>query len=67
MKNDIRVIRARQRISQEELANKAGISRQALSNIENEKANPNGTTIRNISKALGMAAGDIFFDLGGIN
>lgn len=61
MKNRLTVIRAEKKISQAELAKLAGISRTTLSQIENEKATPDGETIAKLVKALGIPASEIFF------
>ena len=63
MENRLTVIRAEKKLSQAELAEKAGISRTTLSQIENEKATPDGETIAKLVKALGVPAGDIFLAL----
>ncbi len=63
MENRLTVIRAEKKLSQAELAEKAGISRTTLSQIENEKATPDGETIAKLVKALGVSAGDIFLAL----
>lgn len=62
MKNRIKVIRAEQRISQEQLAAKAGISRTTIAMIENEKCIPDGKTIAALVTALNTPANKIFFD-----
>lgn len=63
MENRLTVIRAEKKLSQAELAEMAGISRTTLSQIENEKATPDGETIAKLVKALGVPAGDIFLAL----
>lgn len=63
MKNRIRVIRAEQRLTQQQLADKAGISRFALSMIENENNSPDGETIAKLVRATGVPANKIFDDL----
>ena len=60
MKNVIKAIRYSQGITQEMLAEKAGIDRVALSQIENDKSNPKATTIVALVKALGVSANVIF-------
>ena len=55
--------RTAMRLSQEKLAEKAGISRTTLAMIENEKAIPDGNTIAALVKALSVPANVIFFDL----
>lgn len=63
MKNKLKVIRAEKRLSQDELAKAAGISRTTLAMIENEKSVPDGKTIAALVKALNKPANEIFFDL----
>ena len=63
MRNRIKAIRADKKMTQEQLALKAGISRPALVQIENEKAVPDGKTIAALVKALGVPANVIFLDL----
>ncbi len=60
MKNIIKAIRDNQGITQELLAEKAGIDRVALSQIENDKSNPKATTIAALVRALGVSANVIF-------
>lgn len=63
MRNRIKEIRWEQRLTQEELAEKAGISRSSLSQIENEKVVPDGDTIVRLVSALNISANKIFLDL----
>lgn len=63
MRNRIKEIRWEQRLTQEELAAKAGISRSSLSQIENEKVVPDGDTIVRLVSALNIPANKIFLDL----
>jgi DNA-binding XRE family transcriptional regulator len=49
-------------LSQEKLAEKAGISRVTLSEIENGKAEPESSTVVKLVKATGKPANQIFFD-----
>ena len=60
MKNRLTVIRAERKLSQQALAELAGISRTALSAIENEQSVPDGETIAKLVKALNIPAGEIF-------
>jgi putative transcriptional regulator len=62
MKNKIKAIRAEKLLTQEKLAEMAGISRVTLTMIENEKAIPDGNTIAALVKALGVPANAIFSD-----
>lgn len=63
MKNRLKVLRAEKRLTQSQLAERAGISRTTLAMIENEKAVPDGTTIAALVKALNTPANKIFFAL----
>jgi len=63
MKNRIKKIRLDKGLTQAQLAEMAGITRPALSAIENEKSVPDGTTIVALVKALGTPASEIFFEL----
>jgi putative transcriptional regulator len=63
MKNRIKALRAERKMTQEQLAAEAGISRPALAQIENEKAVPDGKTIAALVKAIGVPANVIFLDL----
>ena len=63
MRNKIKVLRAERRLTQEQLAAKAGISRSTLAMIENEKAIPDGDTIARLVRSLGVPANQIFLDL----
>ena len=62
MKNRIKIIRAEQGLTQEKLAEKAGISRTTLAVIETEKAIPDGQTIAKLVRALKVPANKIFYD-----
>ena len=64
MDNNLKVLRAKRKLTQSQLAELAGISRTTLAMIENEKAIPDGTTIAALVKALKVPANEIFFDLG---
>lgn len=63
MRNRIKEIRWEQRLTQEALAAKTGISRSSLSQIENEKVVPDGVTIVRLVRALNIPANKIFLDL----
>ena len=62
MKNNLRIIRAEKRLSQEKLAVLTGLSRATINGIENEKVMPNTKTILCISKALNEPIQNIFLD-----
>ena len=61
-KNEIRVERARKRMTQQDLAKKTGVSRQTIHAIENEKFDPNLETAKKIAKALNKKIDDVFPD-----
>jgi putative transcriptional regulator len=62
MKNIIKVLRAQNNLTQEELAKKIGITRQALSNIENGKVIPSGKIVIKIANFFRIPAEKIFFE-----
>lgn len=62
MKNNLKVLRAMHSLTQEELAVKLGISRPALSDIENSKSIPSGRLMIRIANHFGIPAEQIFFE-----
>jgi putative transcriptional regulator len=60
MKNRIRVLRAERNISQAELAERVGVSRQAINAIENERHDPSVTLAFAIAHALRAPITDTF-------
>lgn len=62
MKNIIKALRAKQNMTQEELAKKLGISRPALSDIENNKVIPNGKIVIRLANIFKVPAEQIFFE-----
>jgi putative transcriptional regulator len=60
MKNNIRVERAILRISQEELANAIGVSRQTIFAIENNKFIPSTELALKLSAYFGKSVNDLF-------
>jgi transcriptional regulator with XRE-family HTH domain len=49
-----RVIRARERLSQAEVARRAGLAKTTISSIENGRANPTMLQILQLAKGLGL-------------
>ena len=60
MKNNIRVERARLRISQQELADAIGVTRQTIYAIENDKFIPSTELALKISAYFGKTVNDLF-------
>ncbi|MCL6599528.1 MAG: helix-turn-helix transcriptional regulator [Alicyclobacillus macrosporangiidus] len=60
MKNRLRQVRRFHDETQEELAKAVGVSRQAISSIENERVVPNGALMIAIARHYGMNVTDIF-------
>jgi len=56
----IRRLRHRQNVSQEELAEKAGIHRTYMGKIERGESNPPVRTVSKIAKALKIKISDLF-------
>ena len=61
MKNNIRVERAILRISQQELANKIGVTRQTINAMELEKYIPSGVLIMKIASVCNKKVEEIFW------
>lgn len=62
MKNRLREIRQKLDLSQEELAEKANLSRYTIVQIENQKGPVKSDTIAKLVHATGVPANEIFFD-----
>ena len=60
MKNKIENIRKEQGILQDEMAKALGVSRQAISSLENGRYNPSIMLAYKIAKYFGMTIEDIF-------
>ncbi len=61
LRNRLRVARAELRLSQDELARKAGVSRQTISAIENYQYCPSAELAFVLAKQLGMAVTAVFY------
>ena len=61
MKNRVKELRKNQKLTQEELANLIGISRQAINAIEKEKFDPSLPTAFKMSKLFEIAIEELFF------
>ncbi len=61
LKTRIRELRARDGISQGELANLVGVRRETIGNLENGKYNPSLKLAMDIAKVFGETVEDIFF------
>lgn len=62
MENKLQQIRNQKGLSQEELADKAGVSRLVVTRIESQTHEPSIRITRKLAKALGVKIGDIFFE-----
>ena len=60
MKNQIRDLRREQRLSQEELARRCGVSRQTINAIENNKYDPTLGLAMRLARLLKTPVEDIF-------
>jgi len=58
--SNIQRLRREKKLSQEELADRAGIHQTYLSGVEGGKPNPSVLVLDRISKALGVDAMDLF-------
>ena len=60
MKNTIRVLRAERRLSQAELAELVGVSRNSINSVENGKFDPSLPLAFRIAHVFGRTVEDIF-------
>ena len=60
MKNKLRELRKNQKLTQEELANLIGISRQAINAIEKEKFDPSLPTAFKMARLFKISIEDLF-------
>ena len=61
MRNDVRVLRARHDMTQAELAEKLGVSRQTVNAIETERYDPSLPLAFKIAAVFGQSVEEIFF------
>lgn len=62
MNNNVKKVRLERGMSISELARRAGLSRVAVTNIENGESNPLATSMYSISLALDKKISEIFFN-----
>jgi putative transcriptional regulator len=60
MKNTIKVERAKLNITQQDLAEKVGVSRQTINSIEAERYTPSSVLALKISKVFNMTVNELF-------
>lgn len=60
MKNRIKVLRAERNLTQEELAQRIGVSRQTINAIEKEKFDPSIVTAFRMAKLFGTSIEAVF-------
>lgn len=65
MKNQIHVLRAKRKWTQEDLAEAVGVSRQTINAIEKEKFDPSLPTAFRIARLFGLPIEEIFQFEGG--
>jgi len=58
----LRNVRTRRLLTQDELADKAGVSQSTIANIERNKAEPQFRTIRKLAKALDVDPTELLGD-----
>ena len=61
LKTRIRELRARDRLSQEDLARKVGVRRETIGNLENGRYNPSLKLAMDIAKVFDTTVEGIFF------
>ncbi len=61
MKNNLHVLRAEKRLSQDDLAKKLNVSRQTINAIEREKYDPSLPLALKIAKVFNKKVEEIFF------
>jgi putative transcriptional regulator len=61
MRNDVRVLRARHSLTQAELADRLGVSRQTVNAIETERYDPSLPLAFKIAAVFGQPVEKIFF------
>lgn len=66
MRNNLRDMRRKQNMTQEQLAAAAGITRPYLSDIERGKKTPGGSVVLRLANACGVPVEELFF-LKGVN
>ena len=60
MKNRIKELRKSQKLTQDELANAVGVSRQTINDIENDKYNPTLELAIKLARYLRIPVEDLF-------
>ena len=60
--NNVRLLRAKKRFSQEAIAELAGVGQNQISEIENERSNPSLETIVKLANALETPVFELFKD-----
>ncbi|OQW44421.1 MAG: transcriptional regulator [Proteobacteria bacterium SG_bin6] len=62
MRNRLRVLRAEAGVSQQELAQRLGVSRQTINAVETDKYDPSLPLALRMSKVFGVPVDEIFLD-----
>jgi transcriptional regulator with XRE-family HTH domain len=58
----LKTLRIRQALTQEELAERAGLSKNAVNRLEVDKAEPRMSTLRKLAQALGVDPSELVGD-----
>jgi transcriptional regulator with XRE-family HTH domain len=58
----LKALRIRRALTQEELAQKAGLSKNAVNRLEVDKAEPRMSTLRKLAQALGVDPSELIGD-----
>lgn len=61
LRNRLRVARAERRLSQEDLATLAGVTRQTIGSVENEQYAPSALLAFVLADRLGKPVGELFY------
>ena len=61
MRNRVRELRTQQGLTQEEIAERVGVSRQTIISIESGRYNPSILLAHKLARAFGQSIEDLFF------
>lgn len=61
LENEVRVFRAKHRLSQRDLADQVGVRRETISSLENGKYNPSLLLALTIAEVFGVSISEVFW------